>query len=1032
MSNLRGVSSQMVNLENQDDILKKRQDDQKKRLFLAMMPKVFLGAMIGVIVVVIASSQIFRTPKVEFENLYVIENELFYDINIDPLDSSIDEESLIIRLEANREKEDTVATLGYQSGSFSISQNRNYKISVWGDIGLGLQLFAEKKIKAEAIPYIKLDIFEQEGTNLMISFTLLNDNLISDNKITVQVLKQLQTVYMEDYPIQSGYQIQIPNIKPNDSYKLRILANTPKRLTLHESVITTTDRPKVWFFVEDFGPEIFYNFEIFDAFNRITGDILVQLVKENKVIEEIKHNDGMGYQGAFMKDKFPQGDYKILVKTTLGLKLTTIYEQDLFIGPIVSLDYQVGPQITGVVSVNEYLVSEYSIYAALQNLTTNEVQKVLITEDLVFTFDFDILSDHYLWLELERNDKTYKITTTYFINKAELNGEITVQSANTTYNSVNKTYEVTITSNSTYSQIDLTNYRIEIFGDNELLANTSISYQPEMKVPVNDVYETMSFKIYATYLQSEVMLLERSLDNNLLVAKLDFNSILGKNNFQATFFGDSTELQNIGIVYLRVTDKDNQVNMNESNFSNPINNELYVNNYGNTFVEILFNEEPIGAKSFFAHPKGIMEIGSSEGAIITNYFISGVELTNQVFIEQYLDGVLIERIEGPNATFTNVIDGSYYQFKVVLVDGIEYTVYTQYFDYFVPLLQEQVRIRKVRYLYNFYDKIYEIQVDVESTIAVPSTYQIRINSDGNTLYEEVVDLYAGMISIPIDNAYPNISVEIIDLSNNNVLDSKSNIQYDTPYSRVDMSQELDTISYTINTYGINDVYNELILSFTDNGIITQKVVPASTVITGEIIKTPGNHIVEVIANGTIIGSKSLYILPTGSLKPTDDGATLNMNATLDYLVQDPVVVQRLSGAVVEETVPYPGVFNNLTPNTVYTFNLVVTTPNGDQIIATETAALNTMLTTFAHTNNEFVLTWNESFWPDLQTGDYLSFELTVDGVVIANAFPDTQPATTNTLSFAYAQAFTSAYITITRMRPSDSNNIIISKKFIYL
>lgn len=173
--------------EEKENLGQKWKNSEFRRLFMEMLPKLLLGTVVGVAAVTASTSQVFRKPNIDFNYLYIEEETLHYEVNIDAIDSNIEVESLVIRLEANNDMQEIEGVLGLQSGTFSIVLNRQYNFTIRGDIGFGEQIFYEKKIKAEAKPYIKMNDFSQYGDELLLDFDLFNISQIKDQKITIQI-----------------------------------------------------------------------------------------------------------------------------------------------------------------------------------------------------------------------------------------------------------------------------------------------------------------------------------------------------------------------------------------------------------------------------------------------------------------------------------------------------------------------------------------------------------------------------------------------------------------------------------------------------------------------------------------------------------------------------------------------------------------------------------------------------------------------------------------------------------------------------
>lgn len=106
--------------EEKENLGQKWKNSEFRRLFMEMLPKLLLGTVVGVAAVTASTSQVFRKPNIDFNYLYIEEETLHYEVNIDAIDSNIEVESLVIRLEANNDMQEIEGVLGLQSGTFSI------------------------------------------------------------------------------------------------------------------------------------------------------------------------------------------------------------------------------------------------------------------------------------------------------------------------------------------------------------------------------------------------------------------------------------------------------------------------------------------------------------------------------------------------------------------------------------------------------------------------------------------------------------------------------------------------------------------------------------------------------------------------------------------------------------------------------------------------------------------------------------------------------------------------------------------------
>lgn len=399
--------------EQRENNQKKWRDREFKRLFLELFPKLLLGTVVSVAAVTVTTSQAFRKPEIDINYLYIEEETLHYELYIDGLDSNIDVESLIIRLESNSDVQEIEGVLGIQSGTFSIVQNRQYELTICGDIGWGEQIFFEKKIKAEALPYIKMDDFIQNGEELLVNFELFNLSQIEDQKITVQILDRLQTIYLEEFDVVKNYNLIIPNIEINKTYDLRIMVNTPKKMTIYEGQIKTNNLPSVHLYCHASGGEIFYELLVEDHFDMVWSDIKVELLSKSKVIQTNTHtqDESEFMSGHFIFEEIRQGNYEVVVKAKVGLKDFVLARQTIFVPPSLILHYVVGEEvISGSIEMDEYLSDVYKLYVILDNITYHETNKELIGKDLQFELSYDNTADYYLSLVLIKNNNKEEIS----------------------------------------------------------------------------------------------------------------------------------------------------------------------------------------------------------------------------------------------------------------------------------------------------------------------------------------------------------------------------------------------------------------------------------------------------------------------------------------------------------------------------------------------------------------------------------------------------------------------------------------------
>lgn len=625
-----------------------------KRVF-ELLPKIFFVTLATVVVVV--TTQVFKSPKVDFLNVYYEDGALNYEINIDSTDTKLVKDSLSIVLIANNERYEKEGVIGYQRDKFDVVLHRTYKLTVEGDVGLGTQVFAEKKITIKDKPSILLNAFQQIKNNIEIYFEVVNGNSISDGKVTVQVLKDLETVYFEEHEFFRGVSLTIPEISLNRDYTLRVWAS---KEAIFEKTIKTTKDPFISASVESHGPMIYYGFHIEDFYNRLGGKVYVEVSKDGKIVFENTHlidtNDSWGE--IFLEDK-PQGIYLFKIYGFIDQKKTTLYEEHFYKIPSGEINYEFGALTCfGDVTLYDnrdnktsYNINDYTIYLNVTNLKTSEVTKITLDESLKFSFIHDKTAIYNLDLILVWKNKEYYIGYS-FIEAQVIPVEISLTSDGDYLS-----YFISISSLN-YIGTD----GIEIVFDHLISSNDQVRY----------------------YSSSE--------------------------------FNDSIIL--------------------------PLHGPYNINIYANSeliHTESYFHAPPISPYELVITSDATSLTASLHDGAIWN----GV----MVYLDLYLNDILVERVEGRSATFTNLISNSTYEVRVVISGDKEYTICTKEHFYTDIILEADVTVEVVS------DTVY-YSFTIINPIELPTNeFRVELMKDELYLESEITTEFTGSFSVYHEGDY---------------------------------------------------------------------------------------------------------------------------------------------------------------------------------------------------------------------------------------------------------------------------------------
>ena len=759
--------------EEKENLGQKWKNSEFRRLFMEMLPKLLLGTVVGVAAVTASTSQVFRKPNIDFNYLYIEEETLHYEVNIDAIDSNIEVESLVIRLEANNDMQEIEGVLGLQSGTFSIVLNRQYNFTIRGDIGFGEQIFYEKKIKAEAKPYIKMNDFSQYGDELLLDFDLFNISQIKDQKITIQILSGLETIYMEDHEAVSGYYLRIPGVKINQTYELRIIANSPKRNTIYEEKLTTNNLPTVNIYYGAHGSEIFYELIIEDHFNMLRGNIEVELISGSKVIETNTHKqdemDGHMIYGNFLMEELVQGDFGIVVKGKVGLKEQILLKETIYIYPYVYVNYELtDSSIIGLLEIDEYLTDEYQIYAALEDVESGEIIEVLITEELSFEIIYDKFRNYYLSLVLIRNNNNerYEIFGPIYIKgiTPPITGELIINSANISYNSNQREYEIILEMTNTYPVGYFERYEVEVV-DNSI--RYDFSYSDTLLIPIDSINPSSVIKVYGYKDGVLNNLDERPLDNEIIFATVE----LYANNNSFDYFVIPYNVDSLDNFELNVvaTDSLGEIYSETLLFNHGHGfGEMSIVNYGNTYVELVYEEVVIGGGTVFVLPTASISCTSLETSFIATYSFGNTNVTESVRMEVYLNDQFLQNGYTNEIEIYDAIDGNIYEIRLILIGDIEYEIIRYQYLYQTPMPPETISITYGEYFNPTAGSTsYKLLINFSHTYVNPETevvFIIRNNAGEIGRYQ--TPLIDNCVELEVDQIYPSINVLITDLYQN--------------------------------------------------------------------------------------------------------------------------------------------------------------------------------------------------------------------------------------------------------------------------
>lgn len=608
-----------------------------KRVF-QILPKILFVTIATVAVVV--TTQVFKSPKVEFLNVFYEDGALNYEINIDDTDTKLVENSLSIVLTANNERYEKEGIIGYQSDKFEVILHRTYKLTVEGDVGLGTQVFAEKKITIKDKPSISLSMFEQIGNNLEIYFEVVNGNSIPNGKVAIQVLKDLETVYFEEHVFFNGVSLTITEISLNRDYTLRVWAN---KEAIFEKTIKTTNAPYISASMECYGMMMYYYFHIEDFYNRLGDKVFVEISKDGNVVFENTHQTDIpddSWGEVFFEDDIPQGIYLFKIYGFINQKKTTLHEQYFYKVPRGEINYEFGlftcygdiTLFSSPDNVTEYNINDYTIYLNVTNLETSNVTKITLDESLNFSFTYNKTTRYRLDLILVWKGKEYYIGNNY------IEAQVIPVDVTLTPDGDYLSYYVSI-SNSVY----IGNDGVKIVFDHLISTNDRIQY------------------------------------------------------YSSNEFSDSIILPLHG----------------------PYNVNIYVNNDLIKSVSY-FHAPPISPYKLFT----TSDATSLTAFLHDNSIWEGV----RVYLDLYLDNVLIERVEGREAIFTNLVSESTYEIRVVIVGDQEYTICTKEHFYSNIVLEADVTVEIVE------DMVY-YSFSIVNPVELP-TNEFRVELMKGDLYLE--------------------------------------------------------------------------------------------------------------------------------------------------------------------------------------------------------------------------------------------------------------------------------------------------------
>lgn len=993
--------------EEKENLGQKWRNSEFRRLFMEMLPKLLLGTVVGVAAVAASTSQVFRKPNIDFNYLYIEEETLHYEVNIDAIDSNIEVESLVIRLEANNDMQEIEGVLGLQSGTFSIVLNRQYNFTIRGDIGFGEQIFYEKKIKAEAKPYVKMNDFSQYGDELLLDFDLFNINQIKDQKITIQILSGLETIYMEDHEAVNGYYLRIPGVKINQTYELRIIANSPKRTTIYEQKLTTNNLPTINIYYGAHGSEVFYELIIEDHFNMLRGDIEVELVSGSKVIKTNTHKqeemeEPMIY-GYFQMDELVQGEFGIVIKGKVGLKEQVLLKETIYIYPFVYLNYEfTDTSIIGSLEIDEYLTDEYQIYAALKDVESEEIMEVLITEELSFAISYDKFRDYYLSLILIRNsnNERYEIFGPIYIKgiTPPIAGELFINNANISYNPNYREYEIIVEMTNTYPVGYFERYEVEVI---DSVIRYDFSYSDTISIPIDSINPSSVVKVYGYKDGVLNNLDERSLDNETVFAAVE---LYGSNNsfdyFVIPYNVDSLENFELDIV---ATDSLGEIYTETLLFEHGHGfGEMSIVNYGNTYVELVYEEVVIGGGTVFVLPTASISCTSLETSFNAIYTFGNTNVTESVRMEVYLNNQLLQTGYTNEMDVSDVIDGSIYEIRLILISDIEYEIIRYQYIYEKPIPPETILVTNGKYFNpTAGNTSYTLLINFSHTYINPETEVVFIiKNNAGEIGRYQIQLLDGCVELEVAQIYSTIDVLITDL-NQNIIFEFENIDLVLPPPIEGELVINDSYIVYNNDYKQYEIILDMTSTYPDNHFDSYsfQIIDENLSIIDELTYDYANYMAlplteepsllyQVIVYGHIDRNKHKLAesalnqqLPIGILSLTSGNNRFTFGITLLEPIPDPtatieILVFDAKGEVISEVVSYDTLDGEILVDN-YGNAAIEIYYNGNIIGGGEVFILPTVDIIFSEIDGAFIgsLETNENITEPLKIEAYLNSEL---------------------------------------------------------
>lgn len=386
-----------------------RSAKERSKLYDLIM-KLMMGSAAAVVVVVVLATPINK-PNVDILNVFARGNEVVYEIEIKG--TSNIEESLVISLNAVYESYEKKGVIGYQSDSFSdLTVGRTYTLSVKANWGFGLGTLKEQRITLTKDPQVKLNDLSQSGYNINFSFEVFDSfSRITDGKVSVQLVLGYNQIYLNDFDLLETNYIYstISNIKVNQTYQFRILANTTNgRKTLLNKTIKTGDKPLGYLEAYAESETIMY-YAMVDDFNNtlFSNEIEVHLYRENNLLEKVTHTlDSQSINGAF-DTVVAQGYYQVKVVGKLFSGSIVLFETIVFKAPNAYLDNLIleGNTLSGsVIYEAPYLIEEYNYVVSITGSTTTKTLTIIDNPNFVFNEVFDEFVTVQLYLVLFNNE----------------------------------------------------------------------------------------------------------------------------------------------------------------------------------------------------------------------------------------------------------------------------------------------------------------------------------------------------------------------------------------------------------------------------------------------------------------------------------------------------------------------------------------------------------------------------------------------------------------------------------------------------